>query len=363
MISKAVIVTLLQLHQLSHATQPSSPIRSSSRTTTITTINESYKSNLSSQEIAQSIRRQIHQSFAQKQEEVDSNSSSSSTNVREIEEGIEAEEEAVKESKIEIDVSCSMLKDEGIDIIINSLLMKGRSSSNGGGESQSLSTEEQKMLLHNDDEEEEEVVGENRKDSSIRPIATGKSIISMLPPLSIEFQARMNKITLSGIASFFNKLIAIGEEQQQHQKQVQYDNVTTDTVTSNTDHNNINITSTTDSTNATVSTLCTSMGDGRNETRISQEENLETKNYTHPTIHDNDDKDKYNDIYMESIDIGLNDFGLHGIGRRNIQKFLQSIQKLIENQSGLVCPFVLRMDNCGLGPLSCRYIGKVSLFT
>ena len=68
---------------------------------------------------------------------------------------------------------------------------------------------------------------------------------------------------------------------------------------------------------------------------------------------------------MEYIDLGLNDVGLHGEEKYKKESmnalFYKSIRKLMEDPSGLSCPQVLRMDNCGLGPPFCRSIGKVSV--
>ena len=73
-------------------------------------------------------------------------------------------------------------------------------------------------------------------------------------------------------------------------------------------------------------------------------------------------------VYIEALDIGLNDIGhchiitAHKKAATAMSQLNKSLRTLIENESGS-CPRVLRMDVCGFGAPSCRAIGKVSFKT
>ena len=82
------------------------------------------------------------------------------------------------------------------------------------------------------------------------------------------------------------------------------------------------------------------------------------------TILDGDDESKTKDeeastnsqssLVLQSLDLGWNNLGP---GRTGSKEFLSSLRKLIETPDQ--CPSVLRLYRCGLGPASCRAIGKV----
>jgi len=69
-------------------------------------------------------------------------------------------------------------------------------------------------------------------------------------------------------------------------------------------------------------------------------------------------------LLVSSLDIGLNDLGYPGpdvtndaMQRQEQQRsFAKSIRTFIESPN---CPSTLRMDSCGIGPPTCRAIGKV----
>lgn len=297
----AVLVVLLQQSLVfvrSQATKDHHDVitRSTCSTGTIN-INQSYKHNLSSQEIAQSIRRQIRHSILLDEHEQQKEKNDDDTEGKMM----------IKECKIQMDVSCSFLQDEGIENIIDSLQQEMASST-----------------------------------TTTRPSS-----------LSISFEARMNRFTSKGVASLFNTLISFGEKEEELNKQKENieDNDAETQQQENGDHSHVHEKNTTNV-------------DDEKKGGEQNEESL-TSSLSQLLLQNN--------IYMESIDIGLNDLGSHdGVLLEEtsnnkeqqifMTNFLHSVQKIIGNQSGLVCPTTLRMDHCGLGPLACRYIGKVSFF-
>jgi hypothetical protein len=60
---------------------------------------------------------------------------------------------------------------------------------------------------------------------------------------------------------------------------------------------------------------------------------------------------------LRSLELGWNNLGPDQTGSK---EFLSSLRRLIEDPEK--CPRVLRLCKCGLGPASCRAIGKVSLY-
>lgn len=68
-------------------------------------------------------------------------------------------------------------------------------------------------------------------------------------------------------------------------------------------------------------------------------------------------------IYLDSIDLGVNDIGLHGIDTDSkssmaIAEMNKMFRTLVQNEYDR-CPRALRLDVCGLGPATCKAIGKV----
>jgi hypothetical protein len=258
-------------------------------------INRSYKHNLSKNEITQAIRRQIHQSFLQK---------------KDIDIILDKEVE-LPDMNIDIDVSCSLVKDDGIETILDS--------------------------LQSCDEGEEPA------------------------SISVSLEARMNRISSLGLATFFDRLVTSAEERLLEL------NVTS---TSASDEEGEGITELSIDENENGESIGNHDDEIKtNETEIvvapsgPLENNQTIAKATETTIPEK----RHNYVYMESIDLGLNGIGLNGAetykkksSKKSFALFLHSMRKLIENQCGLACPSVLRMDNCGLGPPSCRSIGKVS---
>jgi hypothetical protein len=162
-------------------------------------------------------------------------------------------------NKIHIDVSSSIIGDEGLITVLNTL-----------------------MTTHN-----------------------YKNTITGNP---VKLDARMNRITSSGVASFLEKYILF-------------------------------------------------MGDSDHE---SAEEN-----YDEDDIYNSDSKiGSKKPFYFDSVDFGVNDIGLHGVdhdkkSKVGINKMNKMIRALIQNEWNC-CPRTLRFDVCGLGPSTCRAIGKVS---
>ena len=93
------------------------------------------------------------------------------------------------------------------------------------------------------------------------------------------------------------------------------------------------------------------------------------------TVEKDDEDDIYNSdtkigtkypFYFDSLDFGVNDIGLHGVDHDKKSKLAivemnKMIRGLIQNEFQC-CPRTLRLDVCGLGPSTCRAIGKVSIF-
>mmetsp|Transcript_15041 Transcript_15041/g.17169 ORF Transcript_15041/g.17169 Transcript_15041/m.17169 type:complete len:701 (+) Transcript_15041:104-2206(+) len=238
-------------------------------------INQSYKHHKNINEIAQTIKYEMVESFLKK------------TNTKRQKE-IDVNEEMDKENDdverlLSVDVSFSFIKDEGIEKVLDT-------------------------LLSCDESDEPRCI-----------------------PMSLD--ASMNHITPKGVSKLFNRLVQLAE------KRVMDSNDTENYTTANPENN---------------------------VTKSIEIEQLEkhTTNSSHVEI-DTDEKlksEKRHHIYMESINISLNDIGLHGVDTvhktSETASFMKSIKKLIENESGLACPSILRIDNCGLGPPSCRSIGK-----
>lgn len=64
-------------------------------------------------------------------------------------------------------------------------------------------------------------------------------------------------------------------------------------------------------------------------------------------------------ILIEELDLSFNDIGGHGIHAHNVQ-LQDSVQRLFEGERSALAPRVLTMQNCGIGPLFCRSVGRVS---
>ena len=69
-------------------------------------------------------------------------------------------------------------------------------------------------------------------------------------------------------------------------------------------------------------------------------------------------------FYIHELDLGFNDLGgyhhNHNKQQRRSNAFFKSIRNLLEDELGTgVCPTILRLDACGLGPQACRSIAKV----
>lgn len=62
---------------------------------------------------------------------------------------------------------------------------------------------------------------------------------------------------------------------------------------------------------------------------------------------------------FHSLDLGWNNFGDERTS--DSKKFLKALQKLVQESSASLEPFVLRLDVCALNPAACRAIGKVGL--
>ena len=83
-------------------------------------------------------------------------------------------------------------------------------------------------------------------------------------------------------------------------------------------------------------------------------------------------------FYIHELDLGFNDLGGYHHHHQSQQEedtldnkswrssssshtFLKSIRHLLEDEHGSgLCPTIVRLDTCGLGPQACRFIGKVS---
>ena len=64
-------------------------------------------------------------------------------------------------------------------------------------------------------------------------------------------------------------------------------------------------------------------------------------------------------ISIEELDLSFNDIGGHGMHAPNVQ-LQDSVQRLFEGERLAFAPRVLTLQNCGIGPLFCRSVGRVS---
>jgi hypothetical protein len=64
-------------------------------------------------------------------------------------------------------------------------------------------------------------------------------------------------------------------------------------------------------------------------------------------------------ILIEELDLSFNDIGGHGTHAPSVQ-LQDSVQRLFEGERLAFAPRVLTLQNCGIGPLFCRSVGRVS---
>ena len=225
--------------------------------------------------------------------------------------------------RLGIDVSNSIIQDEGLNAILDSLLLQSEKA------------------INNDNVEEKGELSNNDSNQNLNQETIHHSMI--LPPrkddvlVSVSLEARMNRLSAKGVANFFERITNLG-------------NHTSSFV--NTNH---------------IATT-------------SQDSNAEDVDViANTTLHDDDQGKESTEpmqtqipnkrIYFEYLDFGLNDIGLHGVDTYKKESdnalLFASIRNLVqgsnnEQNSNYGCPRVLRMDYCGLGPPFCRAIGKVS---
>lgn len=66
-------------------------------------------------------------------------------------------------------------------------------------------------------------------------------------------------------------------------------------------------------------------------------------------------------ISIEELDLSFNDIGGHGIQAPHVQ-LQDSVQRLFEGVRSAFAPRVITLQNCGIGPLFCRSVGRVSKY-
>jgi len=62
---------------------------------------------------------------------------------------------------------------------------------------------------------------------------------------------------------------------------------------------------------------------------------------------------------IEELDLSFNDIGGHGTHAPSVQ-LQNSVQRMFEGERLAFAPRVLTLQNCGIGPLFCRSVGRVS---
>ncbi len=217
-------------------------------------------------------------------------------------------------SAINIDVSNSLILDEGLQTIFDSILHSSSSSE------------------HNDEHNQHDNI------------------------LSVSLEARMNRLTAKGVAAFFDRII---DTMKINNEKVPT-NTDTDTVTeSNEINQNEN----------------NKLEQNSKEPKSQKMKNIPTRiHFQYIDFGFNDIGLHGVDVHVDSMNTSSN--SKHKKQNNNDHTLLfTSIRKLIEHSVGVeveretgerssptytTCPTVLRFDNCGLGPPFCRAIGKVS---
>jgi len=94
--------------------------------------------------------------------------------------------------------------------------------------------------------------------------------------------------------------------------------------------------------------------DSLNNTKIIEQ-------YVADISHDNETSTitSFPSISIEELDLSFNDIGGHGMHAPNVQ-LQDSVQRLFEGERLAFAPRVLTLQNCGIGPLFCRSVGRVS---
>lgn len=155
--------------------------------------------------------------------------------------------------------------------------------------------------------------------------------------IGIKMDLSMNKLTPSGIAKFFDKLLIYRVNNPKTDEKIKEFAVTA------INGSNAESTKNEDAFNLTQIDSV----DIANETTTSQWLGLK--------------KEKQQPIELDELDLSFNDIGGHGSSPANLA-LLTSVRRLFEHgQSNLIVPKVLSLENCGVGPAFCRSIGRVSI--
>jgi hypothetical protein len=109
-------------------------------------------------------------------------------------------------------------------------------------------------------------------------------------------------------------------------------------------------------------------GEAASEITSTKDENDDSLNNTKiieqsvaDIAHDNETSaiTSFPSISIEELDLSFNDIGGHGMHAPNVQ-LQDSVQRLFEGERLAFAPRVLTLQNCGIGPLFCRSVGRVS---
>lgn len=109
-------------------------------------------------------------------------------------------------------------------------------------------------------------------------------------------------------------------------------------------------------------------GEAASEITSTKDENDDSLNNTKiieqsvaDITHDNETSaiTSFPSISIEELDLSFNDIGGHGMHAPNDQ-LQDSVQRLFEGERLAFAPRVLTLQNCGIGPLFCRSVGRVS---
>jgi len=242
------------------------------------------------------------------------------------------EEKEIATELIELDVSSSYLGDAGLTIVMKAL--------------QDVLLPLKQQQQQKEEEQEEE---EGRKN------------------MEVHLSARMNRLTASGAATLFDNLIQMGQRQQnQYEKEEEEMEKEEEKIDS--------INNATTSASAIVADD-ENKGEEKVETDDTEESPPMSKSFSP-------------EMYVSYLDIGLNDLSGGGSGSSSSieqkRAFGKSLRRLIEGEviiedttteeknnddskkkkddtlqsSYCICPRILRMDSCCLGPTACRSIGK-----
>ena len=153
--------------------------------------------------------------------------------------------------------------------------------------------------------------------------------------IKIKMDLSMNKLTPSGVAKLFNRLVARVDNHE---------------------------TGGTEDFNKTTNVLNLNSTEDDDEFNLTRTESAETENETTTSSQRlRLQQENEQPVELEELDLSFNDIGGHGSNPANLE-FLNSVRRLFEHgQNLMMVPKVLKLENCGVGPAFCRSVGRVSI--